>query len=230
MFKRVLLWCGLALMASGCVSHSGGGHGAGMHHPGEMMARVVMEEFRVTSDPGIQIYVRNKRPAGVTQFTADKTVVYVHGATYPSETAFDLKLDGFSWMDYMAQRGYDVYLLDVRGYGQSTRPPQMDKPAKDSPPFGGTIEAMRDVDAVVEFVKKRNGISKMNLLAWSWGDIHHAVVYQPQQRQGQQADFVRTGMDSSDRIAGASRARPDPRLPRGAQGSGQSALADRRAG
>jgi pimeloyl-ACP methyl ester carboxylesterase len=128
-----------------------------------------MEEFRVTSDPGIQIYVRNKRPAGVTQFSPDKTVVYVHGATYPSETAFDLQLDGLSWMDYIAQRGYDVYLLDVRGYGQSTRPPQMDKPAKDSAPFGGTMEAMRDVDAVVEFIKKRNSIDKVNLLAWSWG-------------------------------------------------------------
>jgi pimeloyl-ACP methyl ester carboxylesterase len=128
-----------------------------------------MEEFRVTSDAGIQIYVRNKRPVGVTQFSPDKTVVYVHGATYPSETAFDLQLDGLSWMDYIAQRGYDVYLLDVRGYGQSTRPPQMDKPAKDSAPFGGTIEAMRDVDAVVEFIKKRNGIDKVNLLAWSWG-------------------------------------------------------------
>ena len=88
-----------------------------------------MEEFRVPSDPGIQIYVRNKCAAGMTNFSADKTVLYVHGATYPSETAFDLRLDGVSWMDYVAQQGYDVYLLDVRGYGQSTRPPQMDTPA-----------------------------------------------------------------------------------------------------
>jgi pimeloyl-ACP methyl ester carboxylesterase len=127
------------------------------------------EEFRVTSEPGIQIYVRNKRPAGVSKFSAEKTVIYIHGATYPAETAFDLKLDGLSWMDYIAQRGYDVYLLDVRGYGASTRPAQMDKPAKDSAPFGGTEEAMRDLDAVVEFVKKRNSIEKVNLLGWSWG-------------------------------------------------------------
>ena len=128
-----------------------------------------MEEFRIASDPGIEVYVRNKRPAGVSTFAADKTLIYVHGATYPSETAFDLKLDGLSWMDYIAQRGYDVYLLDVRGYGQSTRPPQMDKPASDSAPFAGTEEAMRDVDAVVEFVKKRRNVAKVNLLAWSWG-------------------------------------------------------------
>ena len=130
---------------------------------------ITMEEFRVASDVGIDIYVRNKRPAGMTQFSAAKTVLYVHGSTYPSETAFDLKLDGLSWMDYIAGQGYDVYLLDVRGYGASTRPPQMDKPASESAPFAGTEEAMRDVDAVVEFIKQRRSIDKVNLLAWSWG-------------------------------------------------------------
>ncbi len=160
MLRQWMMWCGALLMLGGCaVSGPGGG----------TAPAVVMEEFRVSSDPGIQIYVRNKRPAGVTRFAPDKTLVYVHGATYPAETAFDLKLDGLSWMDYIAQRGYDVYLLDVRGYGQSTRPPQMDRPAKDSAPFAGTVEAMRDVDAVVDFVRKRNGIDKVNLIGWSWG-------------------------------------------------------------
>ncbi len=67
-------------------------------------------------DPGIELYVRNKRPEGATKFNAEKTVLFVHGATYPAECGFDLSLDGISWMDYIAQRGYDVYLMDVRGY------------------------------------------------------------------------------------------------------------------
>jgi pimeloyl-ACP methyl ester carboxylesterase len=58
-------------------------------------------------------------------------------------------------MEYIARHGYDVYLLDVRGYGMSTRPPQMDKPPLDSPPFAGIDEALRDDTAVVEFVRKR---------------------------------------------------------------------------
>jgi pimeloyl-ACP methyl ester carboxylesterase len=158
MFKRLLPLCGVLAVMTGCASTMGSG-----------TAEITMEEFRVPSDPGIQVYVRNKHPSGMTQFSADKTVIYIHGATYPSETAFDLPLDGMSWMDYIARQGYDVYLLDVRGYGQSTRPPQMDKPAAENAPFAGTEEAMRDVDAVVEFVKKRRGINKTNLLAWSWG-------------------------------------------------------------
>src|SRR4051812_3116463 len=82
--------------------------------------KLITEEFRVPAkDPGIELYVRNKRPTGMTQFNADKTVIYVHGSTYPAETAFDLPLNGLSWMDYIASRGFDVYLLDVLGYGQS---------------------------------------------------------------------------------------------------------------
>ena len=89
--------------------------------------KVVVEEMMVPSEPGIEIYVRNKRPADMTTFRPERTVLYVHGATYPASTAFDLKLDGLSWMDYIAAHGWDVYLVDLRGYGQSTRPPEMDR-------------------------------------------------------------------------------------------------------
>jgi putative transposase len=33
---------------------------------------------------------------GVARFAPEGTVLFVHGATYPAETAFDLQLDGFS--------------------------------------------------------------------------------------------------------------------------------------
>ena len=45
-----------------------------------------------SGDAGIELYVRNKRPAGMTNFPADRILLYVHGATYPSETAFDLPI------------------------------------------------------------------------------------------------------------------------------------------
>ena len=132
--------------------------------------RIAMEEFMVPAvDAGINLYVRNKHPAGVKKFAADKIVLYVHGATYPSETAFDLKLNGFSWMDYIAQHGYDVYLVDLRGYSKSTRPPEMDKPAADNEPIVRTETAVKDVGATVDFILKRRGVQKINLLGWSWG-------------------------------------------------------------
>lgn len=155
---RISWFLAFLSLVSGCAGMGGGGQ-----------ASIAMEEFRVSSDPGIEVYVRNKRPTGMTTFSPAKTVIYVHGATYPAETAFDLQLNGQSWMDYIAEKGYDVYLLDVRGYGASTRPAQMNSPGSENPPFAGTEEAMRDVDAVVEFVKKRRNIDKVSLIGWSWG-------------------------------------------------------------
>jgi pimeloyl-ACP methyl ester carboxylesterase len=132
--------------------------------------KIVMEEFMVPAvDPGIILYVRNKHPQGAETFTGEKILLYVHGATYPAETAFDLKLNGLSWMDYVARHGYDVYLVDVRGYGRSTRPPEMDKPAADNEPIVRTETAVKDVGAAVDFILKRRGVSKINLLGWSWG-------------------------------------------------------------
>src|SRR3977135_3617440 len=88
--------------------------------------QLVSEDIMVKSpDPGIEIFVRNKRPATMTAFRPERTLIYVHGATYPASTAFDLKLGGLSRMEYIASRGYDVYLLDLRGYGKSTRPQEM---------------------------------------------------------------------------------------------------------
>ena len=122
-----------------------------------------------TADPGIEIYVRNKRPADMTSFRPEQTVLYVHGATYPSETAFDLKLDGVSWMEYIASRGYDVWLLDLRGYGKSTRPAEMaDKPEANAPIVTGQT-AVKDIGTAVDFILQRRNIPRLNLLGWSWG-------------------------------------------------------------
>ena len=156
--------------------------------------KLVMEEFMVPSgEAGIDLYVRNKHPAGVSNFPARKILLYVHGATYPSETAFDLALNGMSWMDYMAQRGYDVYLVDLRGYGRSTRPPEMSKPAPENQPIVRTATAVKDVSAAVDFILKRRGVDKINLLGWSWGTstmgwytaqnnekVNKLVLYAPQ--------------------------------------------------
>jgi pimeloyl-ACP methyl ester carboxylesterase len=156
--------------------------------------QIVMEEFMVPAvDPGIQLYVRNKHPQGLTKFAGEKILLYVHGATYPSETAFDLQLNGLSWMDYIARHGYDVYLVDVRGYGNSTRPAQMDQPAAENEPIVRTEIAVKDVGAAVDFILKRRGVSKINLLGWSWGTtimgwytaqnndkVNRLVLYAPQ--------------------------------------------------
>ncbi len=133
-------------------------------------AAAEMAEFTVPSgDPGIALYVRNRHPAGLDRFSPDRTLLYVHGATYPAETAFDLPVGGASMMDLLAERGWDVWLLDVRGYGRSTRPPEMDAPAGEHGPIVDTATAARDVGAVVDFIRQRRGVAKLDLMGWSWG-------------------------------------------------------------
>ncbi len=133
------------------------------------VAGLSTEHLMIDSDtPGIQLYLRNKRPTGLKP-SAGRTLLYVHGATYPSETAFDLPLDGLSWMDYIAAHGWDVWLVDLRGYGRSTRPPEMEQPAEANPPIVTTDVAIRDVAAAVNFILARRGLEKLNLIGWSWG-------------------------------------------------------------
>jgi hypothetical protein len=68
--------------------------------------KLVTESSLIQSrDPGIQLFVRNKRPEGMTQFSGEKTLLYIHGTTQAASTTFDLPLDGLSWMDYIALRG-----------------------------------------------------------------------------------------------------------------------------
>ena len=138
----------------------------------KMQTELVSEGYHVPSaDAGIQIYVRNTRPEGLNTFRAERTLLFVHGATYPSDTMFDLKIDGISWMDLIARRGYDVYAMDVRGYGRSTRPPEMNAPMHDNPPVVTTDDGVRDFGAVVDHIRQRRGVPRLNLMGWSWGTV-----------------------------------------------------------
>ncbi|MFL5099121.1 MAG: alpha/beta hydrolase, partial [Xanthobacteraceae bacterium] len=137
--------------------------------------QIVTEEMMVPSDSGIELYVRNKRPADMTAFRPERTLLYVHGATYPASTAFDLKLDGLSWMDYIAARGYDVYLLDLRGYGKSTRPKEMAEDPKANPPIVRGDTAVKDIGTAVDFILARRNVPRLNLMGWSWGTVTMAT-------------------------------------------------------
>ena len=159
----------------------------------QLATPIVVESYLIPSgDPGIQLYVRNKRPDAMTTFRADRTVLYVHGTTQASETTFDLALDGKSWMDSLAEHGWDVWLMDVRGYGGSTKPPEMDQPAAESPPIAPMVVATRDVRAAVEHILGKRGLSRMSLIGWSRGaalvgwyaserpeKVHRLVLYAP---------------------------------------------------
>src|SRR5262247_295916 len=78
-----------------------------------------------------QIYVRERVTAGMVArgtVALDRVVVFVHGAGTPAEVAFDVNYEDYSWMAFLARAGFDVFSVDMTGYGRSTRPAPMNDP------------------------------------------------------------------------------------------------------
>src|SRR5688572_5362431 len=78
-----------------------------------------------------QLYVRERVLAGAAlrgSLPSDRVVLFVHGAGTPAEVAFDVPYQDYSWMAFLARAGYDVFSVDMTGYGRSTRPAPMNDP------------------------------------------------------------------------------------------------------
>jgi len=152
---------------------------------------IAVESYTIPSgDAGMELFVRNKRPKDMTSFSADRIVLYVHGSTQAAETTFDLALDGMSWMDDLARNGWDVWLMEMRGFGRSTKPPEMDQPAADNPPIAPAAIAVRDLATVIDHIRQRRGVPRISVIGWSRGtalagmyaaenpdNIHRLVMY-----------------------------------------------------
>ena len=143
-------------------------------------------------DPGIRLFVREKMQEGNTQFTNENVVLFLHGATAPSTCDFDLGYKDYSWADWMVKRGYVVWMGDYRNYGYSTREKTMDEPAAKNQPVTRSYQALRDVEAMVNHIKRTRGVQKVTLMGWSWGammagyyaslhseNVHKLVLYAP---------------------------------------------------
>lgn len=131
---------------------------------------IVIEDLTIPSDtPGIDLHLRHKCLPAAAPFSAERTVVLVHGATYSSGSLFDVRLGGLSFLDHLAFAGFDVFALDVRGYGGSTRPPEMNEAPEKHPPIARTETGIRDLGSAVDFVRARAGLGHVRLIGMSWG-------------------------------------------------------------
>jgi pimeloyl-ACP methyl ester carboxylesterase len=131
---------------------------------------LVSDHFTLDSDtPGISLHLRHRRLADLETFNADNTLVMVHGASYSSGSLYDVRYNGMSFIDYLALSGLSVYALDVRGYGHSTRPSEMSLPAEDNLPLCGTEIGIRDLNQVVDWVREKHQLERVQIFGMSWG-------------------------------------------------------------
>ncbi len=140
-----------------------------------------------------QVYLRERVNAGAALRTAsfaDRVVLFVHGAGTPAEVAFDVPYQDYSWMAYLARAGFDVFSVDMTGYGRSTRPAPMNDPCNLAPnsqpafvpalipapcaptyPHALTTIASDwdDVGAAVDYIRALRRVERVSLVAWSLG-------------------------------------------------------------
>jgi pimeloyl-ACP methyl ester carboxylesterase len=121
---------------------------------------------------------------------SDHVVLFVHGSGTTAEVAFDVPYKDYSWMTYLAKAGFDVFSMDMTGYGRSSRPPAMNDPCNSSkeqqtqfipnlipaacaPSQPTPITTMgsdwNDIGAVVDHLRALRRVDKVSLVAWSQG-------------------------------------------------------------
>jgi pimeloyl-ACP methyl ester carboxylesterase len=140
-----------------------------------------------------QLYVRERVVAGSAlrgSISPERVVLFVHGAGTPAEVAFDLPYQDYSWMGYLARAGFDVFSVDMTGYGRSTRPAPMNdlcNLAKDrqaewiptllkapcAPTYPQAMTTIAsdwdDVNAAVDYIRALRRVERVSIVAWSLG-------------------------------------------------------------
>lgn len=101
----------------------------------------------------------------------ERAVLFVHGATYASRAIFDPRgAPERSWLAAVANAGDAGFALDLRGYGDSERPPELDEPPTAAEPLVKAETAADDLREAVTAVRKRVG-RDVHLVATSWGTM-----------------------------------------------------------
>lgn len=129
--------------------------------------RIISEDLWLdTPTGGARALLRRKRLRGESRRTP---LLMVHGATYASTMVFDYAIEGRSWMDVLARAGFDVWCIDLPGYGSAERPPEMTEPPSKNLPFMRTADAQACVESAIERVLSHCAVPKLHLLGYSWG-------------------------------------------------------------
>lgn len=137
----------------------------------------------------VELFVREKvLKAGSAQ---RPVVLMIHGATLSTIPDFDLQFENYSWMEFLAKEGYDVFAMDQTGYGLSPRP-MMDNPCNTtlaeqqlylipktlaqpcaSAPYPYQLTTLYsdwdEIDTIVEYIRALRDVQKVNLIGWSYG-------------------------------------------------------------
>jgi pimeloyl-ACP methyl ester carboxylesterase len=129
------------------------------------------QHFRIPGPrDGLSLFLRFL-PAARTTFEPRRAVLYVHGATFPSGLSIANSLDGQSWRDALCEAGFDVWGIDLYGFGHSDRYPEMSQPPTDHAPLCTAADAAGQLEAAVRFILAHQSLTQLSLITHSWGSM-----------------------------------------------------------
>ncbi len=131
---------------------------------------VVGQGHMVEKEPGVSLFLWNKRAAGNDKPKGH--VLFVHGSSMASQPCFDLQVEGswdYSIMETMARLGWDTWCFDCEGYGRSDK--HRDR-------FFDIADGADDLEVVTSFIMAQTGAPRLCVYGGSSGALRAALFSQ----------------------------------------------------
>ena len=160
---RALALVGALLMSAAALAGSTGTATAGNNKPVEHPQREIKTRELIAEREGLKLKLYEKWRVGSEEAWKQngKVILLVHGATWASKCTFDPDPEhGYSMMEMLADAGYDVFAVDLHGYGRSDR---------SDADWTDAVSAAKDIDAAVEFIRALRWVERVHLFGYQWG-------------------------------------------------------------
>lgn len=126
------------------------------------------EEHWTTRDNGaVKLFLFEKAAGDPAK--AKGTILFVHGSSMAGQPTFDLQVPGrpySSAMDYFASLGFDTWLVDMEGYGRSTKDRENNAPIS---------QGADDCYAAAQYIQKLRGNKQFLVYGISSGALRAAM-------------------------------------------------------
>ena len=131
--------------------------------------------FHIETSDGWSIAIHHYAPKGAKKQSTP--VLLCHGIS-SNKYNWDLN-DEYSFPSYIAAKGFDTYVVELRGSGQSMQPGLFDEKSYD---YSFDDYVLKDLPAAIDFVASRSDTGQVHWMGHSMGSM---VMYAYLQRVGQ---------------------------------------------
>ncbi len=119
-----------------------------------------------SADPTIKLALHHVFPAQ-TGVRRPRIVLFAEGSAVPTAGNAAYKIGGLSWMDDLAQHGFDVWSLDYLGTGESSRYPE----SKTGGPPGRASDCAEQLAEAARYILRKEKVEKLTVIGDSFGSL-----------------------------------------------------------